>query len=100
MSLTLSFGTPVARKEYDCEHCIEPIVKGERHVTWSNVDDGRVYTLRVHTECSAAIDRYIAAFRLTADDLLCDGHHTRGGFCRECEPVEAAPHSPTEGAQS
>ena len=65
----------VARRDYVCEWCRPPILKGEAHVSWSYVDDGTVHRLRVHTECFGPLQNSVEA------EGFCIEGHKRGEEC-------------------
>ena len=90
MSMTqVAEGTRTARKLHECIWCEGEIPPGESYTYWTVVDeyDHTATTTKVHTDCSAAIDRSMAALQLNFNDELCCGPHDRGASCikMECE---------------
>jgi len=50
-----------ARKKYRCEWCGELIEKGDAYRSYRWAEDGDAGTVRLHPECSAAMDAEIKA---------------------------------------
>lgn len=58
-----SFGDtrfPVARKDYRCEWCGQPIPVGEKHAHFVGKWEGEFQNWRMHSECLSANERDIA----------------------------------------
>jgi len=49
--------TPVARKEYRCEWCGEPILKKEKHYKETGKFEGEFTSYRMHMECKDAVSK-------------------------------------------
>ena len=68
----LSNTTPKARKQYKCNFCLLPIIKGEKHDCQVVVYDG-IYTWRSHFECGLlahALKLYDDCDEGVTDDLF------------------------------
>lgn len=53
----ISDSYPVARKDYQCVWCPEPIRKGEKHYRYVGTYDGDFQSNRAHLECDDAMKR-------------------------------------------
>lgn len=73
----LSTSHPIARKEYRCIWCSEPILKGEKHVIISGIGDGDFQSNRFHAECYKASQLY---FQTTFDDFFDPYEFKRGSM--------------------
>ena len=74
MATILNERTPHARKAHRCHWCGGTIKRGERYVSISQVDGGEIYTLRLHTECNAAMGRELCFL----DEIYLTGDFPRG----------------------
>lgn len=63
-----------ARNGHRCDWCGGTIQRGERYVSISQVDGGRAYTTRLHTECNAAMNRELDDW----DEIYLTGDLPRG----------------------
>lgn len=54
-AVELSITTPIARKQYRCIWCGQWIEKGEKHVVFRNIFEGRINADRYHNECHDAM---------------------------------------------
>ena len=92
----VSEGTRTARKAHVCVWCEGAIPVGESYTYWTVVDewDHTALTTKVHTDCSEAIDRSMAALQLSFNDELCSGSHDRGKSCvqMECDAPSCHDH--------
>jgi hypothetical protein len=50
--------TPRARRRHRCDICPDPIEPGTIYETWSGVDDGSWWRVRVHPACWAIARQY------------------------------------------
>lgn len=53
-------GERTARKAYQCFDCYRAIPKGTRHRYFIGKEDGSVYTLRMHIDCSKASAEWVS----------------------------------------
>ena len=45
---------PVAHKDHSCDWCVETITKGTKYEEWTWSDNGKLFTVRAHEECTTA----------------------------------------------
>ena len=48
----ISESKPTAKKQYNCFLCGESIFKGEKHLSRTGADNGKIYSFRTHFECN------------------------------------------------
>ena len=73
-------GERVSTKEHACEHCDQPIHKGERYRFWQGRWDGEWQYTKMHLDCFEACQHEVDA---DPDGSLCPEMHRRGMTCRQ-----------------
>lgn len=76
---------PVADRSHRCQHCIERIAPGTKHMRYVGVWQGDWQDWRMHEECLIASDH--SRENMDSYDPLCDERHLRGVSCREMKIV-------------
>ncbi len=96
MNIThLRAGQPKASKEHQCVWCLTTIGVGEVHESWTNAEDGTVYTTRCHQGCFDHLNDTIE--HRYGDPYFCgdQGRHERGKRCTHNDaPAPAGERAP------
>lgn len=75
--------TRTARKEHRCDWCFTAIERGESHRRWAGTEEGQWFSMRVHLDCRAAMER---EWHEWGDDSVSLGErHQRGMTLDETE---------------